>query len=93
METPAWDMEECANSPQCEAGEACCYGLGHFSSLFQECYTYTNADKTTNSQGEAAYLGQRTFLICSCSQWNTSLHSLNYIAVLLSSHTIVYIWK
>lgn len=40
MEMPARDTEECANSPQCEAGEACCYGLGHFQA-FSRSVTHT----------------------------------------------------
>lgn len=48
VETLAWDMEECASSHQCGGGEACCYGLGHISMVFQQCYTYTTTDKVTN---------------------------------------------
>lgn len=48
IKTPAWEMEECANSHLSGAGAACCYGLGHLSRLFQHSYAYTTIDKVTN---------------------------------------------
>lgn len=62
-ETPAWEMEDCANSHLSGAGAACCYGLGHLSRLFQHSYTYTTTDKVTNEfpGGKQLTLAKETF--------------------------------